>query len=64
VVEQVQPRRVHDRGSPTAPAMVQLHSSSGVRGVGPAESTEVVDDVLARRDTCGIDLRASPAKPS
>jgi hypothetical protein len=29
----------HDLGSSTAPAMVKLHSSSGVLGVGPAEST-------------------------
>src|SRR3954471_1051242 len=29
----------HDTGSPTAPLIVKLHSSSGVRGVGPAEST-------------------------
>src|SRR5437764_6411114 len=29
----------HDTGSSTAPRIVKLHSSSGVRGVGPAEST-------------------------
>src|ERR1700726_4710766 len=28
-----------ETGSPTAPSTVKLHSSSGVRGVGPAEST-------------------------
>src|SRR5205085_1857688 len=31
--------QVHERASPTAPATVKLHSSSGVCGVGPAEST-------------------------
>src|SRR5215212_9217197 len=29
----------HDTGSPTAPLIVKLHSSRGVRGVGPADST-------------------------
>jgi len=29
----------HDTGSSTAPLIVKLHSSSGVRGVGPADST-------------------------
>src|SRR5512133_2044517 len=29
----------HDLGSSTAPAIVKLHSSSGVLGVGPADST-------------------------
>ena len=30
---------VHDTGSSTAPRIVKLHSSSGVCGVGPADST-------------------------
>ena len=29
----------HDTGSSTAPLIVKLHSSSGVRGVGPADNT-------------------------
>ena len=29
----------HDTGSSTAPLIVKLHSSSGVCGVGPADST-------------------------
>ena len=30
---------VHETGSSTAPAIVKLHASSGVCGVGPADST-------------------------
>src|SRR4051794_41568056 len=30
---------VHDAASSTAPSIVKVHSSSGVRGVGPADST-------------------------
>src|SRR5688500_14410343 len=29
----------HDTGSSTAPLIVKLHSSNGVRGVGPADNT-------------------------
>ena len=49
----------HDTGSSTAPWIVKLHSSSGVCGVGPAESTGKSRVTYWPGGTrAGIDVRA------
>jgi hypothetical protein len=56
---------VHLLGSSTSPKMEKSHSESGVRGVGPAESTGKSSTRYCpggRRSSCSVRLRR-PVKP-